>query len=82
VLPALAHGDGLCCAATCGSHYHLRLDFPQPRFTVVLFVIAFAVNRAYPTPATPWILTLLGLLAFGALGAGLYFRVKNLNWDK
>jgi hypothetical protein len=49
---------------------------------VVLFVIAFAVNRAYPTPATPWILTLLGLLAFGALGAGLYFRVKNLNWDK
>jgi hypothetical protein len=48
----------------------------------VMLVVALAVDSSFPSGATPVITWLLGLLAIASIGVSLYFRFKNLGWDK
>lgn len=50
--------------------------------STVMLVVALAVDQTYPSGATPVVVWLLALLAFGSIGASLYFRFKNMGWDK
>jgi hypothetical protein len=48
----------------------------------VMLVIALAMDNSFPNGATTAVVWLLGLMAFASIGASLYFRFKNLGWDK